>query len=215
MKYKIQLLGLLIILIAQNSISQSKIHSFYQKDSKLYSSIIFTDNFEKDSMNIVAKNNDSYFHYFRIGFMAREGKKIFSLGAINGIKFGNFFIVGIGLELNKYKEFQLLPIFIDFRVNNLFTKISPILFGDIGYSLTVSKPFTNQNVDGIFSNIGLGIEVEVSDALAMNIELSWKHQFSKYKIRLARYYSNWEYDNFYKYADFEYNFFTFMLGFSF
>jgi hypothetical protein len=189
-----------------NKIQIESDYIFYHIQSDtLYTQIKVKSILIKDSISSFENDHDLFFHYIRIGFMSLEGESNFAFGTINGIRVGNSFNLGLGVELNKYQYFYLLPLFIDLRINSLFDTFSPILFADFGYSLTISKPPTNQNVDGFFLNIGSGIEFKLNKVLGLNLELGWKHQWSKKQI---------EYGYYNKFDDYEYNYFVIMLGFS-
>ena len=162
-----------------------------------------------------------YFNYERLGILTGQGETIFAVGSINGVKMGNHFAMGFGVEYNNYPNATVMPLFLDLRVNYLSSSITPISFVDIGYSLGWIKGMSGTNGNGFFLNIGSGVEFQLNNNVSMHLDLSWRKQWSEeyYEYSYSYYDSNYPYQEHYVYgsgtSDITYNFFSLMLGVSF
>ncbi|NOG99941.1 MAG: hypothetical protein HND52_18430 [Ignavibacteriae bacterium] len=149
--------------------------------------IIYSD--LNDSMYVYS-NVSKLYNIMRtgLGFIASLSKyelrhplnePILEIGIIFGYRMNDLLNVGLGFEYNKYPDRNVVPIYLDVRTNIFLNRVMPILFVDIGYSLTLGGQENSSTGEGIILNIGTGIEFMFSYSKSLLIELSFRQQWTK------------------------------------
>jgi hypothetical protein len=108
------------------------------------------------------------------------------LKTINGYQFNNYFSLGVGIGIDKYKEISLIPITVDVSVNLLKSRVSPTLNAGIGYSLGLADASS-----GIIIHPSVGLKVFISKNIAYTFNLGYRLQ--EQTILHYNYNSNYHY----------------------
>lgn len=113
----------------------------------------------------------------------------FGIQTINGYLFNPNFSLGFGIGIDGNEWDTFIPLFADFRVNFLKTKVTPFLSTDIGYSMHTMNDKSGQiYTSGLLVNPNFGIKVFVSTKTALNFSIGYRIQevdhlsYTQYKI---------------------------------
>lgn len=121
------------------------------------------------------------------------------LSTSHGYQFNDHIFLGGGLALNYYAEQEALavPIFANFKVNFLKTKITPFADVKLGY--------TAGDIEGAYSSMALGVRFALAKKIAMNLRLEYTYQGAKQEFSSYNYNYNHNYGNgYYGYAYYGY-----------
>ena len=147
----------------------------------------FVDNLYlyNDSTNISLPSQNRFYGLLNFGFLTSGSitttqnseamnESIFTVGGIVGYRLNDIIRSGLGFEFNKYPNGKVLPIFVDFRFNFLTaSKITPISFMNIGYSLAWFDNMKGMDGDGAFFSIGGGAEFYLNSKYSINVFISY------------------------------------------
>jgi hypothetical protein len=110
---------------------------------------------------------------FSNGINTTENDAISSgLRTVNGYQFNPFISAGIGLGIDIYKDFEMIPITFDFRISPISGRATPILTLNGGYSIGTN----DFRGSGYIFNPSLGMKVFVSKKLACYLSIGYKWQ---------------------------------------
>jgi|WetSurMetagenome_2_1015567.scaffolds.fasta_scaffold107116_1 hypothetical protein len=159
-----------------------------------------------------------YSNISRIGFLSGESSNIFSINTVNGIRIKQNFALGFGLGYEKYPDRTAIPLFIDTRYCPLKGDISPIIFGDLGYSVINFDDITGSKYGGFMFNLGTGLRIRTNTSFSFLIELGYKYQKAKdWYSELHGYWVGNDWIPWYDsgYRDVHYDFLSLAIGLSF
>lgn len=103
---------------------------------------------------------------------------VVSLRTINGYEFNDYFSLGIGVGIDKYQHFELLPLTVNFRAALSDKKITPFVEFNIGNSFKIS----NQE-PGFLFNPAIGLRSYISPKTALIFSFGYKMQETKFTHR--------------------------------
>jgi hypothetical protein len=159
-----------------------------------------------------------YSNISRIGFLTYKGSNIFSINIVNGIRIKQNFALGFGFGYEKYPNGTAIPLFIDTRFYPLSGSISPIIFGDFGYSVITLDDITGSKYGGPMFNLGTGLRIRPNSSFSFLIELGYKYQKAKeWYAELHGYWVGYDWIPWYEtgYRNVNYNFLSLSIGVSF
>jgi len=119
----------------------------------------------------------------KTGIKAYTSPSHFNFDFINGLQINPRFFVGIGTGIHAYmnpsersfpKGLMILPVFVNFRVNLLNTKVSPYASVDLGYSLNAKEKF---GTVGALGGATLGVNFRITDKLGIHVGANYQAQF--------------------------------------
>lgn len=130
----------------------------------------------------------------------------FGIRTVNGFQFSETMALGIGLGIERYIDFVLVPVTFDARATLLKGKTSPTININFGYAPNI-KGFKEGG--GFVVNPSFGVKTYVSRKTAFFFNVGYKIQQGKYD-----YYAGGDFIN-KKKATVTYSFINFSLGFAF
>jgi len=115
---------------------------------------------------------------FGIGSVGDEGdvdndQTYFALHTVNGYHFSRMLSVGVGVGVEWYDGYELLPLYADIRVNPSLTEWAPFFYGNLGYGLGA---FENNVDGGLMAGVGGGIQKSINPNLALVGSLGYRFQ---------------------------------------
>jgi hypothetical protein len=97
----------------------------------------------------------------------------FALHTINGYHITRSFSLGVGVGIEWYGDYELVPLYADFRYYPSLTEWAPFFYGDLGYGLGV----LNDNTDGgLMAGVGGGIQRSINPNMALVASLGYRFQ---------------------------------------
>ncbi len=152
------------------------------------------------------------------GINESVGQSVFAVGSIVGDRINDIIRIGVGAEYNNYPNGTTVPVYVDFRINALQSRVSPIFFLDVGYSLAWINNLAGINGDGLFLSVGSGAEFGLDNGNVLFVELCYRRQWSELiNSAYAYYWNGYTYD-YYSYSNntkISYGFLSIMFGYGF
>lgn len=112
----------------------------------------------------------------------------FQLGTSHGYQFNNYVYLGGGLGIHHYFDFEddvfAVPVFLNFRVNFLNKRVTPLFDLKLGYS--------SGDLEGAFASLELGIRIALTGKKAINVQLGYTEQEYEYAFD---YWDSYYYDS--------------------
>ncbi len=107
--------------------------------------------------------------------------------SVNGYQFNEYFVLGIGLEYNDYKEVQAFPVTIDARFCLINQKSSPVFIWNMGYTFGMKGEKC-----GFIINPQIGFKTNISNNVAYIINVGFRFQQTEliYNNHWGQYESN-------------------------
>lgn len=114
------------------------------------------------------------------GFGLNSGSVI-GLQTVNGILLSPNLFIGLGVGLDRYNtntQFNMIPIFLDFKYYFNNNNVSPFFNASGGYSPSI----TSGNSGGIYVNPSIGLKIAIPNSSSdINISFGLKYQQNEYK----------------------------------
>lgn len=110
---------------------------------------------------------------------------IIGFKTVNGYQFSEHFSMGIGVGLDGYKSYALLPVTLDARISFLKGRTTPILGLNIGYAPSLQTPY----LGGFVINPTIGLKTYISKNIAYYISMGLKIQYAGYENSSYYYYN--------------------------
>lgn len=112
---------------------------------------------------------------FGIGMVgdADNDEDYFAIHTVNGFHINRSISLGVGVGVEWYGNYELLPLYADVRVYPSLTEWAPFFYGSLGYGLGVLE----KGVDGgLMAGIGGGIQRSVNPNLAFVASIGYRYQ---------------------------------------
>ena len=120
-----------------------------------------------------------------VGNYGRNNEYSFGFRTVNGSQLNEHLSLGIGIEIDRYKDVTLLPITFDARATILKGKVSPVFTANVGYAAGL-----NDNVEGgLVINPQIGIKTYISKNVAYLFNVGYKWQKQEQEVFTRDYYS--------------------------
>ena len=103
------------------------------------------------------------------------------INMINGALFNPYLSLGLGIGYEYWPDGNLLPIYLDLRVNFIKRRFSPCLVINGGYALGWVKEESGANWGGFLVNPAFGFRGYISKYFAMAFTVGYKLQFIRQK----------------------------------
>lgn len=104
---------------------------------------------------------------------ADNDEDYFALHTVNGFHINRTVSLGLGLGVEGYGDYELIPLYADIRVYPSLTEWAPFFYGNLGYGLGVLE----KNIDGgLMAGIGGGLQRSVSTNLAFVASIGYRFQ---------------------------------------
>ncbi len=160
---------------------------------------------EVDRTKVAGKNNRpalelkgiGYSHSTNVGLMVGGGSYRAQSGpsfqTINGIRIGQHWSTGVGTGIEDFGYGAQIPIFAHGRYTPFKGVISPYIDAMVGYSLSLTKPYTyyyddifrdDKNKGGTTAGIGAGVRFMAGPRFGVTVGMGYRFQ------RLERHYTN-------------------------
>jgi hypothetical protein len=107
-------------------------------------------------------------------------------------QFNNFFYMGIGTGIDFWNRTAFVPLYLNFSVNMMQTKVAPMAFINLGWGFKwyiSSRPdIVNRVIHGSnwgpMGEGGIGIRIQLTDKLALALAGTYKVQYSKIRYTI-------------------------------
>lgn len=107
-------------------------------------------------------------------------------------QFNNFFYMGIGTGIDFWNRTAFVPLYLNFSVNMMQTKVAPMAFVNLGWGFKwyiSSRPdIVNRVIHGSnwgpMGEGGIGIRIQLTDKLALALAGTYKVQYSKIRYTI-------------------------------
>ena len=104
---------------------------------------------------------------------ANNNEDYFAIHTVNGFHINRNISLGLGVGVEGYGDYELIPLYADIRVYPALTEWAPFFYGNLGYGLGVLE----KNIDGgLMAGIGGGIQRSVNPGLAFVASLGYRFQ---------------------------------------
>lgn len=122
---------------------------------------------------------------FEVGDYGVERLK---LHVVNGYRFNPYFYLGFGTGLNYYSDADaaVLPLFVNFKVDFLRSRVLPYFSLDAGYSFDLTNSFEPV---GLLLNPKIGVSFKLNEKNAMNVGLGFDMQWMDFLYSYGYYYN--------------------------
>ncbi|MCQ2283767.1 MAG: hypothetical protein MJZ57_02565 [Bacteroidales bacterium] len=118
----------------------------------------------------------------------------FQINQLLAYQFNNYFYMGIGAGLDFWKYTAFVPVYLNFSVNMIDKKISPMAYVNLGYGFKwylQSKPETMDRVvhgtsAGPMGEGGLGIRLKFNSKVSLVIAGCYKAQYSDIRYTVPK-----------------------------
>ena len=107
-------------------------------------------------------------------------------------QFNNFFYMGIGTGIDFWNRTAFVPMYLNFSVNMMQTKVAPMAFVNLGWGFKwyiSSRPdIVNRVIHGSnwgpMGEGGIGVRIQLTDKLALALAGTYKVQYSKIRYTI-------------------------------
>ncbi len=112
---------------------------------------------------------------FGIGSMgdANNDEDYFAIHTVNGFHINRTISLGLGVGVEGYGNYELIPLYADIRVYPSLAEWAPFLYGNLGYGLGILEKNTD---GGLMAGIGGGIQRSVNTNLAFVASIGYRFQ---------------------------------------
>jgi len=160
-------------------------------------------------------NTYKYALLIRAGVLHKSDNNTFSASIINAASINHQGCIGVGVGWDKYIDGKGLPMFIDTRLQLEDLKVSPLFWGDFGYTLIWVDGLPKTNRGGIFFGAGTGVKIiSTNENISLLLELGYKRQHAT-GIEYSGYYTGYYYTGIGNDKKIVLESFTFSIGFVF
>jgi hypothetical protein len=107
----------------------------------------------------------------------------FSFQTVNGYKFCQYAMAGIGIGADLYATQTVLPVFASFRGDlSKNSSVIPFYFGDAGYGINITQNSDNGTAfkGGIMYAAGLGIKIPFNRSAGFLLSFGYRYQKTSY-----------------------------------
>jgi hypothetical protein len=107
----------------------------------------------------------------------------FSFQTVNGYKFSQYAMTGMGIGADLYATQTLLPVFVSFRGDISKTgSVIPYYFADAGYGINITQNSANSTAfkGGPMYAIGLGLKIPFNRTAGFLLSLGYRYQKTSY-----------------------------------
>jgi len=112
----------------------------------------------------------------------------FSFQTVNGYKFSQYAMAGIGIGADLYATQTILPVFASFRGDLSKTgSVIPFYFGDAGYGINITQNSANGTdfKGGLMYAVGLGIKIPFNRSAGFLLSLGYRYQKTSYDYNMT------------------------------
>lgn len=190
-KVKIELLGGSVFLFQQSEIDSIKRENTFKRNLKAFNKNYFRK--DRGFRNItelgliygvdLKKDNGPYYYYNN----NQEDDIGLSLHSINGYQVWPYLFVGTGVGIDRlisYKQ-TFSPFYLRIATEFLKKKVTPYVFGDVGYSVMWKKKndeyYSYQNKGGLYISCGGGVRIYTQSRASIMVGLAYKRNQSETK----------------------------------
>jgi hypothetical protein len=115
---------------------------------------------------------------FGVGTVGDEGEvnndqTYFALHTVNGYHLNRALSMGIGVGIEWYDGYELVPLYADIRYHPALTEWAPFFYGNLGFGLGFLE---NNHDGGLMGGLGGGIQKSVNPNLALVGSLGYRFQ---------------------------------------
>ncbi|MCO6480827.1 MAG: hypothetical protein J5I94_29565 [Phaeodactylibacter sp.] len=104
---------------------------------------------------------------------ANNDEDYFAIHTVNGFHINRTISLGLGVGVEGYGDYELIPLYADIRVYPSLTEWAPFFYGNLGYGLGVLE----KNIDGgLMAGIGGGVQRSVNPNLAFVASIGYRFQ---------------------------------------
>lgn len=104
---------------------------------------------------------------------ADNDEDYFAIHTVNGFHVNRTISLGLGVGVEGYGGYELIPLYADIRVYPSLTEWAPFFYGNLGYGLGILE----KNIDGgLMAGIGGGIQRSVNTNLAFVASIGYRFQ---------------------------------------
>ncbi|MCB9293397.1 MAG: hypothetical protein H6559_09780 [Lewinellaceae bacterium] len=104
---------------------------------------------------------------------ANNNEDYFALHTVNGFHVNRMISLGVGVGIEGYGDYELVPLYADIRIYPARTEWAPFFYGDLGYGLGVLEKNTD---GGLMAAIGGGLQRSVNPNLAFVASIGYRYQ---------------------------------------
>ena len=104
---------------------------------------------------------------------ANNNEDYFALHTVNGFHVNRMISLGVGVGIEGYGGYELVPLYADIRIYPARTEWAPFFYGDLGYGLGVLEKNTDV---GLMAAIGGGLQRSVNPNLAFVASIGYRYQ---------------------------------------
>lgn len=102
-----------------------------------------------------------------------DGLSYFAIHTVNGYHLSRNLSLGLGVGVEWYGDYELVPVYADLRYFPALTEWAPFFYGDLGYGLG----FLDNNADGgILFGLGGGLQRSFNPRFALVASLGYRYQ---------------------------------------
>ena len=104
---------------------------------------------------------------------ANNDQSFFAIHTINGYHINRNLSLGVGVGIEWYDDYELVPVYADIRYSPALTEWAPFFYGNLGYGLG----FLEENLDGgLMGGLGGGIQYSINPNFALVGSLGYRFQ---------------------------------------
>ena len=115
-----------------------------------------------------------------MSFIFSEGNSALSFHTVFGYRPNPNFSIGVGVGFESYTGTNLIPVYIDPRVNFIKGKYSPFIYFDVGYAFGKTDSLNNMIQLGPFFTPGLGFKINFQEQFSFNFSIGYRYQIGKF-----------------------------------
>lgn len=97
----------------------------------------------------------------------------FALHTVNGYHLNRNFSLGVGVGIEWFGDYELVPLYADFRFYPSLTEWAPFFYGDLGYGLGV---LDDDYDGGLMAGVGGGIQRSINTNFALVASVGYRFQ---------------------------------------
>lgn len=117
-----------------------------------------------------------------VGTPARDNEgRFWALNTVNGFHITRNISLGVGVGIEWYGDYEMLPVYADLRYYPSLSEWAPFFYGDIGYGLGV----LDKDLDsGLMGGLGGGVQYSFNPKLALLASVGYRYQGATFLDKL-------------------------------
>ena len=142
----------------------------------------------------------AYYYGFEGGYTSGDDVAV-SIHTINGYQVCPQFFIGVGVGMDRLLTFRetFIPLYIRFQTELLKKRITPYLFGDIGYGFKVADRLDNTSYykyynrnGGLYMTLGAGVHIYTKGPLSYMLGIGYRRHYNETKYGYPSYDSSYK-----------------------